>query len=137
MLAAQDTKIILYIEDDPASKKILQSLVDDFDDITLVTAWSAEEGIKLAGKLSPQLIFLDINLPCMCGHEAIQHLITIPELAHTQFVALIESATPLQIETSLRLGFNDYIAKPSDISKPINVIKVKDIIQKMFFCNIC
>ena len=40
------------------------------ENIKMLVAFSAEEGIELARKLKPDLILLDIHLPNMNGFEA-------------------------------------------------------------------
>jgi CheY-like chemotaxis protein len=92
----------------------------------LITAWSAEEGIKLADTHIPQLIFLDINLPCMSGREAITHLLDNPKLQSTTIIALSADFIPHHIQSALSLGFHDYITKPIDLSH------FKIIIEKLF-----
>lgn len=107
---------ILYIEDDPASKKLLQAVVNNYTDVQLITAWSAEEGLKQADEHLPALVFLDINLPCMCGNEAINHLQKNPKLANTRFYALSADAFPDSIDRALKNGFHGYITKPVDLN---------------------
>lgn len=122
----QEKPAILYIEDDPASKKLLQGMVNHFPHIQLITAWSAEEGIKLAGLHLPKLIFLDINLPSMSGREAISHLHENTQLAATTIIALSADAIPAHIASAMELGFHDYL------TKPIDLLKIKSIIEKIF-----
>lgn len=117
-----NSQIILYIEDDPASKKLLTSLINSYKSITVLTAWSAEKGIHLANHHKPQIIFLDINLPCMCGREAVQHLLANPDLHQTKIIALSADANPNNIESALRLGFHDYLTKPINISDIVSII---------------
>lgn len=67
------TNSILIIEDHPLYRDALIPLLAElFDDTKVVTASSAEEGLRLAEKLSNlRLILLDLNLPGLSGVGAV------------------------------------------------------------------
>ena len=117
---------ILYVEDDPASKTLLAHFFSLFSTIELKTTWSAEEGLKLAAEYRPDVIFLDINLPCMNGKEALLSIREMESLKHSVIIALSADAIKLHIEEALLLGFDLYITKPIDLPE------VASILQKLF-----
>ena len=116
-------KTILYIEDDPASTEMLNMLLENYPDISLLTSWSAEEGLILADKNRPDLIFIDINLPRMNGNEAITELKANKNLQHAKMVAISSNVKINQIDQSMQCGFDGYLTKPVDLSKIIELIE--------------
>ena len=123
-MLAQDAKMtILYIEDDPASKAMLGMLFEPYPAIKFLTAWTAEEGIHVATEHKPELIFIDINLPCMDGKWAITRLKENPDLKDTQMVALSADALKSQIEKAMTYGFDQYLTKPVDVQDLFNIIE--------------
>lgn len=111
------THTVLYIEDDPASKKLLQQFLKAYDAVEFITAWSAEEGIALSRKHKLDLVFLDIMLPCMNGREALAKLRQEPGMAGTPVYAISADAIPEHISQNMAAGFNGYITKPVNLQE--------------------
>src|ERR687888_509140 len=65
--AADDIRV-LFVEDDPTVAQMYR-LKLELDGYQVVMAKDGEEGLKLAAKLKPDIIFLDIRLPKMGGLE--------------------------------------------------------------------
>ena len=122
-MTTQHQHTVLYIEDDPASKKLLQQFLLAYPGINFITAWSAEEGIVLARQHQPELIFLDIMLPCMDGREAVQKLRQEAVAGDTPIYAISADAIPANIDRAMACGFNGYI------TKPVNLQAIRDIVD--------
>ena len=123
-MLSEDTRLtILYIEDDPASKAMLGMLFDPYPGITFLTAWTAEEGIHIATEHKPELIFIDINLPCMDGKWAITKLKENPVLKNTRMVALSADALKSQIDKAMTYGFDQYLTKPAEVEDLFSIIE--------------
>ena len=123
MMKTQDCdRTILYIEDDSASIELIQLLLEPYQRITLLTAMTAEEGIIVADKYVPDLIFLDINLPVMSGRDALTVLKLNPKLQNTRIIALSADAYQHRIKQALAAGFDDYFTKPIDMQQILDVI---------------
>lgn len=113
---------ILYVEDNLDSLKLMQSIVGQMPNASLIIAHNAKLGIALAKQKKPDLILLDINMPGMNGIEALGLLRHMEITRHIPVVALTANADPKDKERGLAMGFNDYLTKP---------VKVKEIIQKI------
>ena len=62
---------ILYVDDDPAGRRIFSRLLKILSPNTnLLTASTAEEGLKLASSTSVSCVVLDCRLPDMDGIKA-------------------------------------------------------------------
>ncbi len=115
--------MILYIEDDSASRELLSMIISFEDGKEIVTAKTAEEGLELATEHQPALIIIDINLPVMSGIDAVKLIKQDPRLADSQVVALSADALPGQIEIAMQAGFDDYLTKPVDVSRMMDIIE--------------
>ena len=60
---------------------------------------------------------MDINLPGICGTEAMHMLRANPETAHIPVIALSANAVPRDIERALDAGFFDYLTKPIKVDQ--------------------
>jgi two-component system, chemotaxis family, response regulator Rcp1 len=73
---------------------------------------------------TPDLIFLDINLPKVDGKEVLQHIKTSPALLKIPVVMLTTSESQDDIEECYKKGVNCYISKPADLRIFFDVIKM-------------
>ncbi|MCW8909709.1 MAG: response regulator, partial [Gammaproteobacteria bacterium] len=69
---------------------------------------------KLATKIKPDLIMLDINLPGMSGYEVLEQLKKHNETNNIPVIAISANAMPQDISKGKEAGFDDYITKPVD-----------------------
>ena len=105
-------RTVLYVEDNPANLKLVEQLIARRNDIQLLTAINALDGIELARSMVPDMILMDINLPGMSGTEAMQVLRKDRLTRHIPIVALSANAIPEDIERGLEAGFFRYLTKP-------------------------
>jgi hypothetical protein len=105
-------KTILYIEDNPANLRLMESVVKQQPTWTLLSARNAEQGIILAREQQPDLVILDLQLPGMDGYEALARMKKYPETQGLKYVALSAAAMPRDIEKGLLSGFRRYLTKP-------------------------
>ena len=94
-----------------------------------LTVDEAESGFECLEKVKNQeydLIFMDIMMPEMDGITTFNHLKEI-EGFNIPVIALTADAVVGARDKYLKLGFNDYIAKPININELKNAItKLKD-----------
>jgi two-component system cell cycle response regulator DivK len=104
---------ILLIEDNEQNRYLATFLLQrsGFD---VVPAQSGPEGIELAGRILPDLIILDIQLPQMDGYAVARELRRNPALENIPIVAVTSYAMTGDRERTLEAGCNGYIEKPID-----------------------
>jgi len=107
---------ILYIEDDPASRSLVERTLR-FSGYRVLTAVCGLEGIDLARREQPELILTDINLPDMSGREITTTLRADPRFKSTPIVALTAQVLKDQRELTFAAGITGYLTKPLDIEK--------------------
>ncbi len=106
---------ILYIEDDEASRSLVQRLLRAAGYEVLI-AGRALDGIDLARRHPPHLILTDINLPDLSGRELAVRLRTEPALAGVPIVALTAQSHAFERHMTLAAGVSGYITKPLDVA---------------------
>jgi CheY-like chemotaxis protein len=108
---------LLYVEDNPATMKLVEQLIARRSDIRLLTAVNGALGIEAARKAHPTLILMDINLPGISGVSAMKILRDDPTTAHIPVVALSANANPGDVERGIEMGFFRYLTKPIKIKE--------------------
>ncbi len=112
---------VLVIDDLPAVATMLGKLVTAMGH-TATVAFNAREGLKLAEKTRPHIIFSDICMPDISGYELATQIRSNPHLKNSLLVALTGNGQPEDIRHALESGFDRHIVKPVDA----------DTLQKVF-----
>lgn len=102
---------ILYIEDDPFSRKLVRHILEQ-EGFTVIEAEDGLSGIQVALDEKPDLILMDLHIPGLDGYEAATRLKSIPGMSNTPIVALTAQAVTGDRERSLISGCDGYITKP-------------------------
>jgi len=101
---------VLVIDDDPEARDIVERFLRK-DGFEVATASSGEEGLRLAHKLQPAVITLDVMMPGMDGWSVLRALKADPVL-HDIPVVMLTMADDKSMGYSL--GATSYLAKPVD-----------------------
>jgi CheY-like chemotaxis protein len=118
------TRLLLYIEDNPANLKLIEQLIARRSDLRLLTAQNGTDGINLARGYLPDVILMDINLPGISGIEAMKIIRLDPTTSHIPIVALSANAIPRDIEKGLEAGFFRYLTKPIKVNEFMETLNV-------------
>lgn len=113
---APEAATILYIEDDNASRLLVQRVLSNHG-YNIFVASEGLEGIALAREKKPQLILMDINLPNMDGREITTRLRSLPHFTNVPIVALTANNSPGSRELALAAGCTGFLTKPIDVAK--------------------
>lgn len=105
---------VLYVEDNPASLRLVEELLGTRRGLRLLTANNGRAGVELALAEMPDVILMDNNMPLMSGREAQALLKLDPRTAHIPVIALTANAMPDASRASLEAGFFRYLTKPLD-----------------------
>jgi len=120
--SARDSRLVLYIEDNPANLKLLSQMIGRRPGVALITAASPETGIELALSRRPDLILLDINMPGLDGYQVLDILRADPALRTTPVAAVTANAMPKDVLRGMAAGFDDYLTKPLELPRLFAVL---------------
>jgi len=115
---------VLYVEDNPANLILMEEVLERFDNVTMLSAPNAEEGLRIAYSEKPSIIIMDINLPGMDGFEALHELKVDEDTVDIPVIALSASAMPNEISKGLKAGFQNYLTKPLEIPLLVQALNV-------------
>ena len=102
---------ILFVEDEPDIRDLVRMALEDEHGVTL--AETAEEGLRRAAEVGPDLILMDVSLGgAFDGLEATRRLRADPRFAATPIVALTAHAMPGDRERVLSAGCDEHWPKP-------------------------
>ena len=113
---------VLLVEDNESNIPVVSDYLQE-QGLPVALAHNGFEALDQAGKLSPSLILMDIQMPEMDGMEAIRHLRANPRFATTPIIALTALAMPGDRERCLEAGASEYMSKPVSLKKLLHTIK--------------
>ncbi len=118
------SRVLLYVEDNPANLMLVEDLILRRPDICLLSANDGVRGVKMARESRPDVILMDINLPGISGAEALQMLLQNPATAHIPIIALSANASPRDIAKGLEAGFFRYLTKPIKVTELLDTLDI-------------
>ena len=104
-------KRILVIEDDPASMRLTQYILEH-KGYKVILAVNGLDVLKKAKTEAPDLIVLDVMLPGIDGFGICSNLRAEPETAKLPIIMLSAKARDVDRDTGLKVGADLYITKP-------------------------
>jgi signal transduction histidine kinase/CheY-like chemotaxis protein len=107
---------VLCVEDNPASRELIEELMSGRDDIELLTAPNGRVGLEMARAHLPDVILMDNNMPVMTGREAHALLQEDPRTASIPIIAISANAMADAVSDGLAAGFFRYLTKPIEFS---------------------
>jgi signal transduction histidine kinase/CheY-like chemotaxis protein len=110
---------ILVIDDDPVVRDLMNRFVTKLG-FNVVTATSGEEGLKIAKKLRPMLITLDVVMSELDGWGVLTRLKDDPELAKIPVIMLTIVDNEVK---GLSMGASSYLVKPVDRDRLAELIE--------------
>lgn len=120
-------KRILLVEDNELNREIAEELIGE----TGVTVESVEDGRKALERFEQMpedyydMIFMDIQMPVMNGHEATVAIRQLPreDASRIPIIAMTANAFAEDIRKCENAGMNGHLAKPLDINHLIQCLK--------------
>jgi CheY-like chemotaxis protein len=113
---------VLYVEDNVANLSLIETILDDRPEITLVPALQGRLGLELAAEHQPDLILLDLHLPDIPGEEVLRRLRADERTAATPVIVISADATRGAVQRLLEAGVHAYLTKPLDVDLFLNTI---------------
>ena len=118
MTVASDLPQVLVIDDEMGPRESLRMLLKP--NYQVYTADCVDAGIKLLKEKQPDAVITDIRMPGASGIEGLRRIREIDP--HVAVIMLTGFGALETAQEALRLGANDYIAKPFDAREMREVI---------------
>jgi len=115
-------KTILYVEDNPANRQLMQSFFKRQKNYHLTLVETGELGWEVALEQNFDLILMDIHLPGIDGKALTEKLRETSQYKNQPIVAMTAAAMTHDIQAAEGL-FDDYLTKPVEIPKLLNILK--------------
>jgi signal transduction histidine kinase/CheY-like chemotaxis protein len=116
------TLTVLHIEDNLANVQLVERVLAQRPEITVVPAMQGRMGVDLARRHHPVLILLDLNLVDLPGAEVLQILRSDPDTADIPVAIVSADAMPRQVQRLLSSGAVAYLTKPIDIHRLLDLV---------------
>jgi CheY-like chemotaxis protein len=114
--------VVLYIEDNLPNLRLVERVLARRPGVVLLSAMQGTLGVELAHQHRPDLVLLDLNLPDRPGIEVLAALRSDPATAEVPVVIVSADATPGQLERLMRAGASEYLTKPFDVARFLEVV---------------
>lgn len=105
---------ILVVEDNPKNLKLVRDVLTH-SGYEVIEATSGEDGVRLAGEASPDLILMDLQLPGIDGTEALRQIRASETNPGVPVVAVTAFAMNDDRDRAFESGFNGYVEKPINV----------------------
>lgn len=117
---------ILLVEDSVADIELtLEALADAkvANQVDVVRDGAAAmDYLRMPGGALPDLVILDLNLPCMTGHEVLAAMRADNRLRRIAVAVLTTSSAEADVAKTYDLGANCFLTKPVDLEQFITVV---------------
>lgn len=113
---------VLCIEDHAVVREGLELIINNHDDLLVVgSCATAEEGIALYGRLQPDVVLMDVELPGMNGIEATR--VILRNAPQARIIVLTMHSASDNIAQALDAGAATYLLKDTISRSLIEVIR--------------
>ena len=112
-------RTILVVDDEFSQRQLMNDILSPLD-FTVLTASSADDGMRLLAKYQIDLLLLDLNMPGVNGWQAARDI----RQAGYQQPIIIVSANVRELDkvASARRNHNDYLVKPFMINQLLSKV---------------
>jgi CheY-like chemotaxis protein len=114
---------VLYIEDNLANFQLIERVLAPQRGVRLIPAMQGSLGMELAERHRPDLILLDLHLPDLPGATIFERLQANPLTRDIPVVVVSADATDRQVRRLLDAGATDYLTKPLDMRRFLEVVR--------------
>jgi chemotaxis family two-component system response regulator Rcp1 len=122
---------LLLVEDNPTDVMLLTIGLKEADAAyTLQVAEDGQKALDLLTKVDhsaaynfPDLIFLDLNLPRLSGHDVLARIKADPRLRLIPVVILTSSQARADVTSAYSRGASSYLQKPTTLQETLDLMR--------------
>ena len=109
----------LIVDDEPIARRVLREELEGIPDVLVVgEAGDGQEALQKIGKLQPDLVFLDLQMPMMSGFEVVRNL----GGPHVPVIVIVTAFDQHAIE-AFEAGAVDYLLKPVSDTRLLRAVE--------------
>jgi CheY-like chemotaxis protein len=118
---------ILLADDDEDDREFFKDALDEVNSRTQLK--TVEDGERLMKYLAsvdgnhPDIIFLDINMPCKDGKQCLKEIRSKKELDKVPVIMFSTSSFEKDVEETFKNGANLYVSKPSFFMDEVKILQ--------------
>jgi PAS domain S-box-containing protein len=120
--AAQALRIL--VTDDNVDAAVTLSMLLEMEGHAVTVAHDGRQALQMAAQCVPDVVFLDIGLPDMSGHDVARGLRQIARLERCTIVAVSGWGAQDDLARSSAAGFDAHFTKPVDSSRVLDYLAV-------------
>ena len=118
------SRTILVVDDDPSIRALITTTLEDIADFELVEAPNGQQAIETASQLSPEIVFLDLEMgPGLDGVETCRRLRSQPSTADCRIVMLTGYNDDAIEDRARSAGVDLFLTKPFS---PLGLLRLVD-----------
>ena len=121
MIANNNGKTILVIDDSTTNVVLLQAVLNKKGYI-IETALNVKDAFSVMSRKMPDLILLDLLMPRINGYEFLKEIKADPKTRNIPVIVVSALTDQENIQKSMALGANEFITKPVDIQKLLEMV---------------
>lgn len=114
---------MLIVEDSPTMRQLISFALKRIRGVRIVEAGDGVDGLKKISSEKFDLIFTDINMPVMDGLKLISLVREEANHKNVPIVVITTEGAQEDRQRALALGANDYITKPIQPNRILEVAK--------------
>jgi two-component system chemotaxis response regulator CheY len=114
---------ILIIEDSPTMRQLIAFALKRLHGVRIVEAHDGVDGLKKLSADKFDLILTDINMPVMDGLKLVSLVRSDANYRTTPIVVITTEGAQEDRDRALSLGANDYITKPIQANKILDLAR--------------
>ena len=118
-------KKILTVDDDPLCNWLMQQFLDKIAvPKEIQTAINGAEAVRVLNNYTPDIIFLDLNMPVMDGFEFLEAFkkLDISDKEKVQIVIVTSSEHSADMDRAKKMGAKKILSKPITVEQLQSVI---------------
>ncbi|MEM6298673.1 MAG: response regulator, partial [Bacteroidota bacterium] len=113
---------ILVVDDDVRNVFVITSALENHD-ATMFEAFNGQEALEVLEQEEVDLVLMDIMMPILDGYETMRLIRLKPEFEKLPIIAVTAKVQKEDREKCFEAGASDYLSKPIDYEKLMDMIK--------------
>lgn len=121
MVTTEKSKTILVIDDSTTNIVLLQAVLNS-KGYSIDTALNVKEAYNILNRKMPDLILLDLLMPKINGFDFLKEMKGDKKTKDIPIIVVSALTDQENIQKAMSLGANEFITKPVDVQKLVDIV---------------